>query len=84
MKRLLIPYIQDPGHGWIKVPIKDVERLGVKPSEYSFKCKYWAFLEEDYDAPLFLRAKEKAGEEYQLEVRHREKVAIRSYPRFPA
>jgi hypothetical protein len=49
---LTYEFISDPGHGWLKVPLTDLN--GFKPSQYSFKDGEYAYLEEDCDAHAFL------------------------------
>lgn len=54
----------DPGHGWLKVPIVLLEKLGIaeKISSCSYQRKGIAYLEEDDDMSLFLLAyEEKTG-----------------------
>lgn len=48
--------IDDPGHSWLQVPYNDVIELGIegKISQYSYRTRKWAFLEEDNDATLFM------------------------------
>ena len=50
-------YIQDPGHGWIEVSKMLVDALGIsdKVSSYSYSKGELVYLEEDCDAPLFIR-----------------------------
>jgi len=62
-KTLELTFYTDPGHGWLKVRKADVDALGVRVSGYSYispKGSY-LYLEEDCDAPAFLRAAEGAG-----------------------
>lgn len=47
-------FIVDPGHGWLKVPLADLPE-GFEPTEYSFRDGDFAYLEEDCDAPSFVR-----------------------------
>ena len=56
-------YMQDPGHGWLKVPKSMVLTMGVSKdiSRYSYMDDEYAYLEEDCDMPLFLRAVEARG-----------------------
>lgn len=56
-------FISDPGHGWLKVPYKLLETLGIqnKISHYSYRTREDAYLEEDCDAPLFLDSAKGAG-----------------------
>jgi len=50
-------YHQDPGHGWIEVPLEELHRLQIT-------------LEEDCDAGAWARAKREAGESFTLIDRH--------------
>jgi len=51
-------YIQDPGHGWIKTPIKLLVELGIhnEISHYSYYRDGFAYLEEDCDLARFFSA----------------------------
>lgn len=54
---------EDPGHGWLEVTLADVAEVGLNPFSFS-NCSYIRgsrlYLEEDCDAPLFLKyAREK-------------------------
>lgn len=82
-------YLQDPGHGWIKVDFATLEQLGLKLSDFS-SCSYLfynttqceirpvIFLEEDCDATLFLKAyREKTGKEARTRVRYTERARLR-------
>jgi hypothetical protein len=56
----------DPGHGWLEVNGDDIHAAGLKPLDFSH-CSYRSgnrfFLEEDCDAPKFIKAyREKNGE----------------------
>jgi len=74
---------QDPGHGWIQVPLQEVARLGIKPSRYSYQDRANAYLEEDCDAGLFIEAKKAAGEPYTFREQHTNNDSfIRNLPRF--
>ena len=52
-------FFSDPGHGWLKVPLKEIEQLGLadKISICSYINAGYVYLEEDWDLPLFLQAK---------------------------
>ena len=54
-------YIQDPGHGWIEVPVSEIRELGLKPSHYSYTDGGYVYLEEDCDAGAWMKAREMAG-----------------------
>ena len=51
-------YIQDAGHGWVKVPLALIRELGF--ADKISRCSYWnaghAYLEEDCDLELFFNA----------------------------
>jgi hypothetical protein len=51
-------YIQDPGHGWIKVPVALLLELNIADniSVYSYYRDGFAYLEEDCDAARFMIA----------------------------
>lgn len=46
----------DPGHAWVKIKKKLLEKLGIadKISSYSYMRGDWAYLEEDSDAGIFV------------------------------
>lgn len=52
-------YHQDPGHGWIEVPLAEIKALGIegKISHFSYRRGDVAYLEEDLDAGYFVNAK---------------------------
>lgn len=65
----------DSGHGWLEVGLREVEQAGLTLadfSSYSYRqvhCdKYLTryFLEEDCDAPKFLKAFGEAGHKYKV------------------
>ena len=51
-------YYMDPGHGWIAVEQNDLVALGIaeKITAYSYRKGVIAYLEEDCDAAIFVRA----------------------------
>ncbi|MGK9450268.1 zincin-like metallopeptidase domain-containing protein [Acidithiobacillus caldus] len=53
-------FTSDPGHGWLVVPVKDIAQLGIAQeiSGYSYLSPRGgkAYLEEDCDASIFVRA----------------------------
>lgn len=51
-------YHQDPGHGWLEVPLEDLIEYGVRNqiSSYSYRDGSTAFLEQDRDMILFVNA----------------------------
>lgn len=55
------PYIffSDPGHAWLQVKLEELGILGIagQISTFSYMNGLYAYLEEDCDAGIFLRAK---------------------------
>lgn len=53
----------DPGHAWLKVPTELLSKLGIAEdiTVFSYQRGEFSYLEEDCDAPTFLRAAEQAG-----------------------
>jgi hypothetical protein len=53
----------DPAHGWLEVTRADIEALNIaqKISRYSYQKADRVFLEEDCDAPHFIRAAKDKG-----------------------
>ena len=50
---------EDAGHGWLQVPQQEIDDLNLrgKISPYSYESDLFAFLEEDLDTGVFLKAK---------------------------
>ena len=63
-------FVSDPGHGWLRVPRRLIDELGIagKISEFSYvsSTDEGVYLEEDCDAPLFLNAMKDSGREYKI------------------
>lgn len=77
----------DPGHGWVAVPVKWLEELGIVNmiSEYSFisRARMTAYLEEDHDASTFRQVAKEHGFTVFIDERHTDKTSpIRSYSSF--
>jgi len=57
-------FYSDPGHGWLMVHANNLKAVGLKPKDFSAGGAYLQrrgpiyYLEEDCDAPLFLKAYE--------------------------
>jgi len=62
-------YIEDPGHAWLQVPYSLLERLNIdnKITQYSYRNRYFAWLEEDCDAPLLIDVLRANEEEFTIE-----------------
>lgn len=58
-----LTFIHDPSHGWLKVPMKDVDALDIRAdiSSFSFIDGANAYLEEDGDCGVYFQALERAG-----------------------
>ncbi len=77
-------YIQDPGHGWLEVPVSELQRIGVQPSHYSYVNPRdgRAYLEEDCDMPKFIASKKFLSEPVEVIEVHQNKTFIRDLPSF--
>lgn len=53
----------DPGHGWLEVEKPDLMALGIAEqiTPFSYEQGERVFLEEDQDAPLFMREARASG-----------------------
>jgi hypothetical protein len=65
----------DPGHSWVRVRKDVLRKLGIthKISPCSYMNKQFAYLEEDVDAPLLIKALKARG----ISVRYRDRVSYR-------
>ena len=77
---------EDPGHGWIAVPVAELIALNIANQITS--CSYihggLAYLEEDSDLPTFFEAKKAAGQPltfdgHNVRTIHKEVTPIRNY-----
>lgn len=70
----------DPAHGWLKVPLKALFKLGIadKISSYSYINRKYAFLEEDCDLAIYLKASGKTLK--KINIHYADRLSkIRSY-----
>jgi len=70
----------DPGHGWLEVTKAELGELGLteKVSSFSYFDGDKVFLEEDYDAPLFITVWENAhGETISINSAYTERFYLR-------
>ena len=68
-----LTFHSDPGHAWLEVPVRLVALAGLTPYDFSrfSSCRNSTlFLEEDCDAPTFMRAAEAAGVVFTVTERH--------------
>lgn len=88
-----VPYIffNDPGHAWLQVKLEELGILGIadKISYFSYRKGLYAYLEEDCDAGIFLRAKygkDITGAELErrglIIDKHQDPTPIRNYARY--
>lgn len=83
MKTTLIDTIYtDPGHGWVKVPLTRLSKLGIidKITTYSYIRNDHAYLEEDCDFSTYISALKAVGITPKFKEVHTNKSSkIRSY-----
>ena len=79
-------FYNDPGHGWLEVPIAELKRLGIynSISPYSYVKGDMAYLEEDLDASTFYNTCKQQGVEYDHVSKYQENTPIRGYASFPS
>ena len=85
MTKLSLNFYCDPGHGWVKVPIKTLVKLNIadKISRYSYQRGLYAYLEEDCDLNMLFTAADKQGINITLKEYHTNKQSkIRSYDNY--
>lgn len=65
---MTLEFISDPGHGWLRVPMKLIENwnIDILISPYSYRTTKYAYLEEDCDASVFLDEAKKRGFQYEI------------------
>lgn len=58
LESLHFTFHTDAGHGWLQVPLTLIKLLDIHKglSGFSYKNTEFAFLEEDCDAPFFIKA----------------------------
>jgi hypothetical protein len=82
MKNVKRTVYTDPGHGWLKVSVQELQDLGIihAISEYSYLHGHNAYLEEDCDAQAYLDAMYLDGKEVQFVDKHTDNTSrIRKY-----
>ena len=83
-------FYSDPSHGWIKVPVSKIKKLGIQNQISSFSYldhkRNYVFLEEDSDAGKFITAMKNIGKAVTFRnMRQSEKRSkIRSYDSYDA
>jgi hypothetical protein len=81
MQKLQVKYYQDAGHGWLAVKRKMLTELNLSNeiTGYSYQKGQTVYLEEDYDAYIFVRACKNRGIEVVPLNKYCNRSAIRSY-----
>lgn len=71
-KTLKLKVYNDPGHGWLAVPLRTYIKSGVQASRYSYvnRNRTIVYLEEDCDAGLFIVAMKAIGVELVMTSTH--------------
>ena len=75
----------DPGHSWVRVPLKEIAKLGIEGNltSYSYMKGDFAYLEEDQDAAVYADAMKAAGITLKLVDLTRTRYAkLRNYPQY--
>ena len=76
---LKLTFHEDPGHGWVEVPVDLLRALRLSPGDFS-ECSFISkadgpkvvFLEEDIDAPKFSHHAREAGWKITYETKYTE------------
>jgi ABC-type transport system substrate-binding protein len=86
MKELALIFHSDPGHGWLAVKVKLLDKLGLidKITVFSYLRGKTAYLEEDLDAGTFMSAAKDAGIKVNIKQSYAEKTPIRYYQPYSA
>ncbi len=74
-------WTSDPGHGWLAVPLADLEALNIETqiTGYSYVRVGTVYLEEDLDAGTYLEAAKAAGWTVETTEEHVDWTPIRGY-----
>ena len=77
-------FFEDPGHGWLEVGLHELRHLGIADaiSSCSYRQGSFAYLEEDCDAPLYIRAQQSRGVYIETYPIHQDPTPIRDYPSY--
>lgn len=61
-----LTFSSTPRHGYLEVPTFLLERVGFTPTRFSVRMSGYYFLEEDCDAPDFLKLADAHGIQYRI------------------
>ena len=79
---MMLNFYEDPGHGWLAVPLELLDRLDLidQVSPYSYMRGRLAHLEEDCDYSLFAAAMRDRGLVFHVKQHHTDnRSRIRGY-----
>ena len=82
MKKITINCYTDPGHGWYKVPLSVLDKIGIRGfiTPYSYMRGDHAYLEEDLDASTLIQRLKHLGVSVKIKEFHTDRTSkIRSY-----
>lgn len=72
----VLQFYADPGHAWLRVPLSELERLDIADqiSHYSYMNGEYAYLEEDCDAGIYIKALKRVDDipDSDFDVKHYE------------
>ena len=80
-----LTFHSDSAHGWLEVPLQDLTTLGITDdiSACSYRYETNAYLEEDVDADVYLRAARQAGWSITTEDRYVDRDSfVRNLPAY--
>ena len=82
MKKIV--FHSDPGHAWVEAPVSELVKYGIadKISVYSYRKGLMAYLEEDCDAGVYIKALEASGVNFEFVEKYEEYTPIRNYPSY--
>jgi len=87
MEKVTKRFFFDAGHGWLSVKYQELVDLGIEDqiSKHSYVNGKSAYLEEDVDMPLYIKAMEDNSFSVDFDQRdHGEVSRIRKYESFPS
>jgi hypothetical protein len=85
MSKSKFQFYTDPGHGWLRVPYSELERLDIadKITSYSYTKGDNVFLEEDCDMSTFMKAKAALNEKVDIQtINSNRQSRIRGYAKY--
>jgi N-acetyl-anhydromuramyl-L-alanine amidase AmpD len=84
-RKITLQVFADPGHAWARFPKARLQALGIadKVSTYSYQRGQYAFLEEDCDLSLLIKALRERGYEVKFKEAHTNRQSkIRGYDHY--